>query len=258
MINDKNGIKDCFGLSNVATLEYSLIIKKFSGNIKPLSITFETGLALLNESEKLTFERNNVLPYEYVCWREILFDVPNTLSDDNDFIQKALEILPQKNCDLDALLKTDVLSKLFFLKNDNKSFDKLVVYIDEKLSSENINLNDIECILKENIVNVFDKDTKDLYIKRLEKTAFILMSNSNKLASHIYNLTKNEKILNKFFLEILKKSLFVFYQIEFQNKMDKKNDNIFMKKAQKQETSLSSKKIEKLLENILEEWAKDE
>ena len=106
---------------------------------------------------------------------------------------------------------------------------------------------------------VFDEKTKTLYIKRLQKIAFILMSNSkNNIASQIYNLTKNYKLLNEFFLEVLKKSLFVFYQHEFQNKMNPSNDNIFMKKLQKNGTNLEPVKIKELLEEILKEWAKDE
>ena len=42
VLNDINGITDCFGFSDISTIEFSLIIKKFSGNEEPLSITFET------------------------------------------------------------------------------------------------------------------------------------------------------------------------------------------------------------------------
>ena len=259
VINDVKGITDCFGISDISMLEYSLITKKFSDEDEPFSTTFETGLAWINEAEKLTFEKDNILPYEYVCWKEILFDVQDTLDGNNDFITKALEILPQKDCDLDAIYRTDVLAKMFFVRKDNQKFDDLIKELDEKFFSQGIKLNKAEEILKENLTNVFDEKTKTLYIKRLQKIAFILMSNSkNNIASQIYNLTKNYKLLNEFFLEVLKKSLFVFYQHEFQNKMNPSNDNIFMKKLQKNGTNLEPVKIKELLEEILKEWAKDE
>ena len=85
------------------------------------------------------------------------------------------------------------------------------------------------------------------------------MSNSkNTLASQVYTLTKNEDVLNEFFLEVLKKSLFVFYQQEFQNKMNSSDDNIFLRKTQKNNTNLEPLKIKEFLEKILDEWGKDE
>ena len=215
-------------------------------------------MAWLNEAEKLNFEQDYILPYEYVCWREILFDVADAICQDNDFISKALEILPTKNCELEKIFETDILSKLFFTKNDNKTFDELIKIIDKNIGSEGIDLSKTEETLKENINNIFDEKTKNLFIKRLQKIAFILMSNSkNNIASQIYNLTKNEELLNEFFLEVLKKSIFVFYQQEFQNKMNVSDDNIFMKKSQKDNTSLEPIKIKELLETILNEWGKD-
>ena len=260
VINDIKGITDCFGFSGISPLEFSLIIKKFAGNEEPYKLTFEMGLKWLDEAEKRSFETDNILPYEYVCWKEILYDVPKTLFNENDIIEKSLNILPKKECDLEEIYKSDYLSKLFFTINDNKNFDELTNKIDEELStSQNFDLKNIENLLKENISVIFDEKTENIFKQRIQKTAFILMANSkNKHASQLYNLSSDKNLLKEFYLEVLKKSLFVFYQQEFQNKMNVSNDNIFLKKSQKQNTKLSSVELKELLEKILEKWGKDE
>ena len=256
VINDIHGVTDCFGFSNISSLEFSLIIKNFSGNNEPYSLTFDMGLKWLNEAEKLS----DILPYEYICWKEILFDVVNSSVESDDIIKEALNILPKKECDLEEILSWNILSKLFFVKNDNPELDKLIKEIDENIFSSNeFNLKEIENYLKDNLSVVFDKKTKDIFIKRLQKISFILMSNSkNTIASKIYELSRNENLLDAFLSEVLKKSLFVFYQQEFQNKINTPKDNIFAKKSQRNNTKLEHEKIQELLECILDKWGKDE
>ena len=67
-----------------------------------------------------------------------------------------------------------------------------------------------------------------------------------------------EELLKEFFIEVLKKSIFVFYRQEFQNKVNAPENNIFMRKVQKTGSALDLSKIKELLEMILKEWAKDE
>ena len=259
VINDIKGITDCFGLSDISTLEYSLIIKKFFNEEMPLSITFEAGLSWLNEAEKLTFEKDMRLPYEYFCWKEILFDVPDTLINKTDFVEKAVKILPKKDCNLEEIFKSDVLSKLFFTKNDNINFDAFIDETDKMLAHDGGDLQKVEQIIKTSLPKIFDDNTKKIFVSRMHKISFILMSNSeNNMASQVYDLTQNEELLKEFFIEVLKKSIFVFYRQEFQNKVNAPENNIFMRKVQKTGSALDLSKIKELLEIILKEWAKDE
>ena len=258
--NDILGITDCFGFNTISQLELSLIVKKFSNNEIPMSATFETGLAWLKEAEKISFEQNNVLPYEYACWREIIFDVPNQEAEPKEIIEKALAILPKKDCNLDEIFQTTYLDKLFLTKNDNENFISFINETDDYIANSNdFNLKNIEKKIKENVTKIFDENTKEIFIKRLQKIGFLLMANSkHNLAAEIYELSKNDELLNKFFEESLKKSIFVFYEQEFQRKYADEIDNIFIRNAKKYGTKISEEKLKTLLSQILTEWGTDD
>lgn len=260
VINDVLGVKDCFGFNTISQMELSLILKKFAGKNDPFITTFETGLNWLYEAEKITFDTNNKLPYEYVCWREILFDINPQTFDNKEIISKALEILPQKECDFDEIFKTDYLDKLFLTKQDNNLFADFINELDNDIYNMNeINLSQVEDKIKQNISLIFDEKLNELFVNRLNKIAFILMSNSkHNLASQVYNITKQKDKLNELFAEIIKKSIFVNYEEEFQQLFNANQDNIFLKNAKNSTTKLDYKKLQTLLEQILNEWGQDE
>ena len=260
VINDKNGIVDCFGFNTISQLEFSLILKKFCNSDEAFVTTFETGLSWLEESEKMSFKNGNTLPYEYICWKEILFDVNKTWDNSSDIMIKALDILPKKECNFDEIFSTNYLDKLFFTKKDNNAFSNFIDSLDNEISLNGINLTKIEDKIKTNTVLIFDENTVDLIKTRLQKIAFILMSNSrHAIASQIYELSKNEKLLNEFYIEIIKKSIFIFYEEEFQQRFssDIQKDNIFLKNSQKPNSKLDNTMLKDILEHILSEWGQD-
>ena len=259
VINDLKGIVDCFGFNSISNIEFSLIVQKFGGKEQPFVITFESGLLWLNEAEQISISKEYSLPYEYVCWKEILFDVPKYTYNSNDIIHGALNILPSKTCDLEDLFSTSYLDRLFFSKDDNQNFSAFIQNLNNEISqNENIDLNLVEEKIKNSIPTIFDEKTKEIFIKRLLKIAFILMSNSNSnVASQIYELTKNQNLLNELFIEVLKKSIFVYYENEFKSEFDKNADNIFLKKSKKQTSNIDRVKLQHFLEKILSEWGRD-
>ena len=122
-----------------------------------------------------------------------------------------------------------------------------------------INLSQVEDKIKQNISLIFDENLNELFVNRLNKIAFILMSNSkHNLASQVYNITKQKDKLNELFAEIIKKSIFVNYEEEFQQLFNANQDNVFLKNAKNSTTKLDYKKLQTLLEQILNEWGQDE
>ena len=259
VINDLKGIIDCFGFNTLSNMEFSLIVQKFGGKGQPHVVSFESALLWVDEAEKLSVKKGFRLPYEYVCWKEILFDVNPYGYSSDEIIHGVLNILPNANCDLDRLYATTYLDKLFFTKDDSEKFNKFMLDIDEKIAnSDSINLNEIENIIQNEVKNIFDETATNLFKGRLLKIAFILMSNSDgNTASEIYELTNNKNLLNEFFVEVLKKSIFVYYEQEFKSRFNDNADNIFVKKFQKSASKLDNSKLQNLLEQILADWGRD-
>ena len=259
VINDLKGIIDCFGFNTLSNMEFSLIVQKFGGKGQSHVVSFESALLWVDEAEKLSVKKDFRLPYEYVCWKEILFDVNPYGYSSDEIIHGVLNILPNAYCDLDRLYATTYLDKLFFTKDDSEKFNKFMLDIDEKIAnSDSINLNEIENIIQNEVKNIFDETATNLFKGRLLKIAFILMSNSDgNTASEIYELTNNKNLLNEFFVEVLKKSIFVYYEQEFKSRFSDNADNIFVKKFQKPASKLDNSKLQSLLEQILADWGRD-
>lgn len=259
VINDITGIIDCFGFNTISSLEFSLILKKFSEEIPPFKISFETGLLLINEAEKISYKKGLKIPYEYICWKGILFDIEEIEKASAKIFHDGLSILPPKNCDFEEIFSSSILDKLFFTKNDNENFSKFITTIDKEIAiTEEINIKEIENKIFSNVTTIFNEETKEVYVNRLLKIAFLLFSNSQtNLAAQIYNLSQNEKCLLTFFKESLKKSFFVYYNTEFRNRYSNTN-NIFAKKMQKDSSQINNEKLKDLLDKILTEWGRDD
>ena len=260
VINDLKGIVDCFGFNNMSDTEFSMLLQKFGGRNQAFVITFESGLLWLNEAEQISISKNYNIPYEYACWKEILFDVQEYDWQSEDIFHWALNILPSKPCNLEALYSTGYLDKLFFTKDTNPKFMEFVNKLDnELLQNDSFNIADIEKKIEASVNDIFDEDTKRLFVRRLYKIAFILVANSNgATASEIYELTKNKELLNKFFIEVIKKSIFVYYEDEYKARINVDTDNVFIKKSRKPDSQLDNSKLQHFLEEILSEWGTDE
>ena len=224
-----------------------------------MTSTFEMAVAWLKDAEELSYKKNSEIPYEYACWKEILFDVEVPEFNSKEAVKNALAILPKRECNLDELLSTTYLDKLYFTKEDNNKFVEFINNIDNFLvQNQEMDINMIETHIKENISLIFDEETTEIINERLLKIAFILLANSQlKIASMIYQLCQNKELLNDFYVEMIKKSMFEFYEAEFQQKLDKNSDNIFVKHAQKNGSNLSYDNLKTLLENMLDEWGTD-
>ena len=72
VIDDYHGIKDCFGFNNITRFECNTIIERFYRGQRALDIEPAILKSILINAEKLSKHK---MPYEYVCWRNLLADI---------------------------------------------------------------------------------------------------------------------------------------------------------------------------------------
>jgi hypothetical protein len=70
VIDDVYGIVDCFGFNDISKFEADAIIERFYRGEEVEEVPPETLKWFLEDAEKL-----GVMPYEYICWRNILADI---------------------------------------------------------------------------------------------------------------------------------------------------------------------------------------
>lgn len=75
VINDIDGIVDCFGFNEISDSEFGRITSKFFANDEIIEISPEFCKFLLINAEKTSRLMFDEMPYEYAAWRTITFDI---------------------------------------------------------------------------------------------------------------------------------------------------------------------------------------
>jgi hypothetical protein len=78
VVNVETGIRDCFGFFDISKFECSKILERFLRDEKTVDIDPESFKTILYNAEMTTIKNNHnnwKLPYEYVCWKNLLIDI---------------------------------------------------------------------------------------------------------------------------------------------------------------------------------------
>ncbi|MCM1339011.1 MAG: hypothetical protein NC191_05015 [Muribaculaceae bacterium] len=205
VINVETGIKDCFGFFDISEFECSKILERFLRDEKTVDINPESFKTILYNAEMITIKNrgNRKLPYEYVCWKNLLSDI----DFEEQMIDEILEelVIPGEVTDLtiEKLTKLKVSARWFLDANYSSEFEELL----SKLHGE----NNIDNLVDENLDKVFYEEEKQEWIQRLLMSAYIKFAiGKDDEAQEIFGLSKNEVVLKELFKDILKRSIYEY------------------------------------------------
>ncbi len=213
VINLETGIKDCFGFFDISQFECDKILERFLKDERTANISPEDFKTVLYSAEKTTVESNSEwkLPYEYVCWRNLLVDI--------DYDEKPIEqilkeqILPE-NVDKSIFKQLDEMkvSKRWFL---DENYSKEFINVIKELKTE----ESLDKIADKNLNIVFYQEEMDFWRKKLIISSFIKYSIGKvEEAVKIYSLLFNESLLEEFYKNILKRSIYEYLMLIRYNK----------------------------------------
>ncbi len=209
VINVESGIKDCFGFFDISEFECSKILERFLKDEKTVESDFHTFKTILHNAELTTIKNNQntwKLPYEYICWKNLLIDI----DFDTDTIENILEeqIIPAKvtKGTLDSLDKMNVSTHWFM---DYQYSDEFENVLKEIKTCENLDF-----LVEDNLDKVFYKEEKTEWVKKLIMAAYIKYSiGKDDEAQILYGITKDEKVLEELFKNILKRSIYEYLAV---------------------------------------------
>jgi len=105
LINSREGIKDCMGMSQISTREFNSTIKDLAKTAVIFECDFDYALTLIRDALYHNQMTGMEIPYQFYCWKQLLehqynltpqLFVPNFENYDLDFIKNDEEIL--KKC----------------------------------------------------------------------------------------------------------------------------------------------------------------
>ncbi len=240
VINNEIGIKDCFGFFDISQFECDKILERFLRDEKTVDIPPEAFKTILNNAEKTTIERNNnnwKLPYEYVCWKNLLIDIDSDVEPVEQILKE--QIIPAKNDSLiiDKLSEMKISSHWFLDANYSDEFEELL----EELKTN----NNLDELLEKHIEKIFYPEEKASWIQKLIMSAYIKYSiGKDDEASLVYGLSQDERLLEELFKSIIKRSIYEYLMTIKYNK----DINIH---------HLSDSEIELKIQYIEEKWVKN-
>ena len=197
VIDDYNGVVDCFGFNEISKFECNTIIERFYRGQRALDLKPEILKSLLVRAEKIS---KNKLPYEYVCWRNLLADVKE------EPIKIKYEIEKLSDSEFEEILKCDFTDYWFLNNGYSKEFDSFMASIDSVLPE------DYDKYIDDNLENVFTKNEYEIWSERLLNVAFLKhLAGKDNTARKIYSLYNDKTLKREFLKNILRKSIYEAY-----------------------------------------------
>ena len=195
--DDYHGIKDCFGFNNITKFECNAIIERFYRGQRAIDLRPEILKTLLINAEKLS--KHN-MPYEYVCWRNLLADI------EPEPIKLNYKVTQLSDKDFYNLLTYDFTDYWFLNSSYSDEFEEFLKSI------ENLECNEYEQFIDENLDHVFYPEENRVWTERILNCAILKhFAGEEKAAQNLYSLYNDKKLIRELFKNILRKSIYEYF-----------------------------------------------
>ena len=250
VINDIDGIIDCFGFNEISEGEFNRILKKFYINENIVEISPEICKYFICNAEKISRLKFKEISYEYIAWKSIINDIDYNEIDLTQNLKKV---------NLDEKLLNKLYEKSYFDKwiittSDNEEFDKLTDTLVEKKSvSAELFLEEAKKVKDQIFTPVFLQHLN----RRLIVSSYLDSISFNEFESSLlYSLTDDTEIKELFLTDILKKSIYEFFLNEKERYESlQKATTIFAQKANKDSAKIDIDFVKNSIKEIEEKWA---
>ena len=197
VIDDYKGVRDCFGFNEISKFECNAIIERFYRGQRALELAPGILKSILLYAEKLSGSK---IPYEYVCWKNLLADIEAAHLDLNLKTKKLSKV------EFEEILKYDFTDYWFL----NASYSD--EYEDFLANLENVKPQDYEKFIDENLEKVFFAEEYNVWSERILHTAILKhFSGDDRAAQNLYSLYNDKKLVREFFKNIIRKSIYEYY-----------------------------------------------
>ena len=193
VIDDYKGIRDCFGFNEISKFECNAIIERFYRGQRALDIEPSILKAILTKAEKLS-----KMPYEYVCWKNIISDIETAP------LKLNYEIKQLTNKEFENILQSDFTDFWFLNSTYSDEFEEFLKLLDKP--------KDFEKLIDENLEKVFYTEEYRVWSDRLLNVSLLKhLAGDEKTAQNLYSLYNDKTLKREFFKNILRKSIYEYY-----------------------------------------------
>lgn len=249
VLNDIDGIIDCFGFNEISEGEFDRIVNKFFSNDRVILADETLCKFLMVNAEKISRLKFQEISYEYAAWASITRDIDYedlNLSDGLNKIELNDFLLKQ-------LYDKGYFEKWFFSVSDNEKFAALI----DKIADDKIcDIKQIETLLNENMPQIFDDAFLKILNRRLLLAAhFARLNEEQTFADMLYSLIDESECKNCFKEDMLKKSIYEYFLSQKDRyESIKSATSIFARRANKDLQEIDIKYVENCIKEIEKNW----
>ena len=145
------------------------------------------------------------MPYEYVCWKNLLVDIETeNLDKIIDLISLNADKLNEQ--EFENILQADFTDYWFLNSDYSDEFEDFIKLLNETEPK------DYEKIIEDNIDNIFYQEEKHVWYERILNVAILkYLAGSEKTAKALYSLYKDENYKRELLKNIVRKSIYEYY-----------------------------------------------
>ncbi|MCR5266832.1 MAG: hypothetical protein K6E29_09620 [Cyanobacteria bacterium RUI128] len=244
VLNDMYGILDCFGFYEITKDDLSKILAKFYGADGGVEVGHGVIKYLIDRAEKQARYNKDVLPYEYVCWKNTMLDIEPVKPE---CLIKSIELTKS---DIDELCLNDKVQSWFYDVNTSDSFNNIIQELNKAYKDNNFDI-DLDKFIADKYDTIYTPEEIEIWKNRYYLTAFLYqLQGDNDTAKKFYSLMDNKSFLTN----ILRKSIYEYYVLQrWQLKNSAKTANMFQKhEMEKSEFELMQ--LDMIISTIEAKW----
>ena len=211
VINDYSGIRDCFGFNEISEFECDKIIERFYKDEKNVPLPPVALKTLIMYGEEISKGSSSgwVLPYEYVCWKNLLVDIDVDDINLELLLSDRLKPVDVSENILKKISGCDFMQHWFLDYHYSSEFEAFTEILDNEVLAGNY---DFDALVDEYLSKIFYQDEYEAWHKRLLVCSYMELNSGNKsVAELIYGIFLDKNLYKEFLKIILRRSIYEYY-----------------------------------------------
>jgi len=257
VVNDTNGIVDCFGFNDISKTEFERIVDRFYNGDNKVYIDAHVIKTILQNAEKITRRVGGKISYEYICWKRLLCDITTEIVPIELILNSVFKQEPLTDENLEEIYMFDFIQRWFFDTEYSDEFKAVVDELNSKISANDFSF-EFDEVVAQSALKIFTTKQKKILDKRILMGSYLRYLSGNKAdAGLLYSLYCDEDKKAKLAQNIIRKSIYEYYvSLKFRYKEENKMTNIFALRNKPKTQELTSKQIDMVISIIEGLWVK--
>lgn len=248
VFNLHRGPISSFGFDEVGREDFKIILLRFFKSSLHAKVSAGEGKLIFDTLSARGWQNSINVPYEFICWRQLTYDIEPYNAKMSDILTKGLEKTGKAKEMIFEILNSDIFSSWFYKGSEPAEFCNLIMNIEK---NADFNINDINKLLN-NALQILLSDAK-FCAELKEKISFqaYILKNSDmqNSANALYSALLDDNLFKLLLECLLKKSVYFNFLSLLQNET-KISESIFSKnKSSDIKKAEIAKNVVKIIEN---------